>query len=281
MKLSSSNGCQLLMQRQNLKALMEELLGLSHNSKELGDFYSRVNRFPMCRLGHLRNHPLLLTPKERFLLPVIAIILLNYGRTASTWRTSYNQQFKPHKVDIKKKVQGDREYWRIFTHREMSRYQPTPANQVVFSQNAKSHLNDEYQCKTLEEVEEDLNRFFPNMLPDLNAFLMDQGIDAFHKENDKYGEDVLSHLHPILKRCMFKNEICSYVIPEASQSQDLSSDQTNFKEKIQYLLKYVPSSYQLKEPLANPKDIRCGSSIAGFLFQLASHLGQLAGKRPK
>ena len=46
MKLSSSNGCQLLMQRQNLKALMEELLGLSHNSKELGDFYSRVNRFP-------------------------------------------------------------------------------------------------------------------------------------------------------------------------------------------------------------------------------------------
>ena len=44
----------------------------------------------------------------------------------------------------------------------------------------------------------------------------------------------------------------------------------------QYLLKYVPSSYQLKEPLANPKDIRCRSSITGFLFQLASHLGQLA-----
>ncbi|KAK7822200.1 hypothetical protein CFP56_036967 [Quercus suber] len=70
----------------------------------------------------------------------------------------------------------------------MSRYQPTLANQ-----------------KTLEEVEEDLNGFFPNMLPDLSAFFMDEGIDDFHKENDKYGEDVISHLHSILKRCMLKN----------------------------------------------------------------------------
>ncbi|KAK7822201.1 hypothetical protein CFP56_036966 [Quercus suber] len=74
------------------------------------DFDSDRARSCRCRLGHLRNHPLLLTPKERFLLLVIAIILLNYGRTASTWRTSYNQQFESHKVDIKKKVQGDRKY---------------------------------------------------------------------------------------------------------------------------------------------------------------------------
>ena len=30
-------------------------------------------------------------------------------------------------------------------------------------------------------------------------------IELFKNNSDKYGEDVLSHLHPILKRCMFKN----------------------------------------------------------------------------
>ena len=45
------------------------------------------------RLGQLRNHPLVLTPFERFLPPAITLILLTFGRTVSTWKTSYNQQF--------------------------------------------------------------------------------------------------------------------------------------------------------------------------------------------
>nr|POF00032.1 hypothetical protein CFP56_41862 [Quercus suber] len=174
--------------------------------------------------------------------------------------------------------------------------------------------------KTLEEVEEDLNGFFPNMLPDLSAFFMDQGIDDFHKENDKYGEDVISRLHSILKHCMLKNgywdteyfcEICrsifslivsqdpvvdnskslfsffqSYIVftgdfikeyaynPEADVSKLVRAiiDKLENPQEFNYLLKYVPSSYQprmhgrdsrgaapvyqLKELLANPKDIR-------------------------
>ena len=98
------------------------------------------------RLGQLRNHPLVLTPLERFLPPAITLILLTFGRTVSTWKTSSNQQFDSHKVDIWRKVQGDKDYWRIFTHRKESRYPKTLASEAVFRKNAKSHLlNDDHQ----------------------------------------------------------------------------------------------------------------------------------------
>ena len=56
------------------------------------------------------------------------------------------------------------------------------ANSIIVFVHKFEYIFDFFLQKTLEEVEEDLNRFFPNMLPDLSAFLMDQGIDAFYKE---------------------------------------------------------------------------------------------------
>lgn len=45
-----------------------------------------VTTFERGRLEHLRNHPLLLTPVEKFILPVITLILLSFGRITSTFK---------------------------------------------------------------------------------------------------------------------------------------------------------------------------------------------------
>ena len=120
----------------------------------------------------MRNHPILLTSKERLQFPVSLLQLLNSEKKSSKWKTRFDDQYRDEEVQkakrllkkgdqeykvvyvdkgdptsevnyIATKVEKDQEYKNVYKYRK---YPNTASSQIYFSRNVIVHINDDGQC---------------------------------------------------------------------------------------------------------------------------------------
>ena len=86
---------------------------------------------------------MLLTSQERFQFRVLSLLSLNNKKLSSIWGPSYDKLYSDQKIDIKKIVEKDPKYNKMFKYR---RYSDNPSSQIYFSRNVAVHINDDRQC---------------------------------------------------------------------------------------------------------------------------------------
>ncbi|KAK9989344.1 hypothetical protein SO802_029583 [Lithocarpus litseifolius] len=241
MRISNELGVSKL--RNQLQNLLEDLLGNDPNNKELVDFYSCMKTMQMCKLIHLRNHPMLLTSQERLQFPVLLLQLLNYEKKSSNWKAKYDRQYRDEEVKKAKRLEKDQEYKVVYDYKsdqekevnyiatkvekdqayknvydhknrvypdtvsqKKKGYPNTASSQITFSRNVIVHINDDGQYRTGEEVGKKLKNFFPDLWTRLFSFMISEGIDVWDQRNEKYGGDLLSNCRATLKLCILEND---------------------------------------------------------------------------
>ncbi|KAF3954281.1 hypothetical protein CMV_020356 [Castanea mollissima] len=205
------NGCAKLMRisnelgvsklRDQLQNLLEDLLGNDPNNKELIDFYYHLKSMQMCKLIHLRNHPILLTSQERLQIPVLLPLLLKYEKKSSNWKPKYDRQYRDEEVKKAKRLEKDQEHKVVYEYKSDQKrevnyiatkvekdqdyknvykyriYPNTASSQIDLSRNIIVHINDDGQCRTSEEVGKKLKYFFPDLWTRLFSLMISEGID--------------------------------------------------------------------------------------------------------
>ena len=86
---------------------------------------------------------MLLTSQERFQFRVLSLLSLNNKKLSSIWRPSYDKLYSDQKIDIKKRVEKDPKYKKMFQYKS---YSDNPSSQIYFSRNVAVHINNDRQC---------------------------------------------------------------------------------------------------------------------------------------
>ncbi|KAF3954278.1 hypothetical protein CMV_020353 [Castanea mollissima] len=312
MRISNELGVSKL--RDQLQNLLEDLLGNDPNNKELIDFYSHLKPMQMCKLIHLRNHPILLTSQEKLQFPVLLPLLLNYEKKSSNWRAKYDCQYRDEEVKKAKKLEKDQEYKVVYEYKsdqkrevnyiatkvekdqdyknmyEYRIYPNTASSQIDFPRNTIRHINDDGQCTVESKFLQDQFKYRK-----LEGIFKDDNVCS---TSTKLAENSCTNCINFLMRFL---KFIALFLHKYAQNADgdvkgmfetayssLLEDDPNLKKKRKEeslkkhtnLLESVPSNEEFKSLLGNPKNIKdCGISVAESLTILTDIWDKLSNKK--